>query len=275
MYREISLRMKDIIIRIVAVLVISVIIWNFIAYLSDTFIEHEYSPLRHFIIALITTVLTITLIHVALKTDKTSWSQLGQSTVKTNIKSFLLGFFLWTIPASIGLFICIMLGWVEIKVHTDLSSLLLSVLILFITVFFIEALPEELIFRGYIYRYLNVLFPHWGTIILQSLLFSLFAYFIGAMYSFEQLQFIPSFAIILGIFRAISGSIWTSIGFHVAIMTATQILGTIHGHFDVSGMFILQFFAFILLPSVFGATVLSFINSTYKWDKKEPLIFKT
>src|SRR5699024_12112406 len=110
--------------------------------------------------------------------------------------------------------------------------------------------------RGYIYRYLNAVFPHWGTIILQTLLFSLYAYLIGAMYSVEQVQFIPGFAIILGLFRAISGSVWTSIGFHVAIMTATQILGPIHGHFDVSGMITLQFFAFFLLPSVVGSTVL-------------------
>lgn len=264
-------KMKDIIIRIVAVLVLGIIIWNFIAYLSDTFMGQEYSPLRHFMIALITTILTLILIQVVLKIDKISWNQLGQSTFKTNIFSFLLGFSLWTIPASIGLFICLIVGWVEINVHTDLNSLLLSIFILFITVFFIEALPEELIFRGYIYRYLNALFPHWGTIILQALLFSLFAYFIGAMYSVEQLQFIPGFAIILGVFRAISGSLWASIGFHVAIMTATQILGPMHGHFEVSGIFTLQFFAFILLPSVIGSTVLFFIYSNYNWREKVPL----
>ncbi|CDQ39993.1 CAAX amino terminal protease self-immunity [Virgibacillus salexigens] len=263
-------KMKDIIIRIAAVSASSIIIWNFITYLSDTFMAQQYSPLSHFIIALITTVLTVILLQIALKTDKTSWNQLGQLTVKTNIFSFLLGFFLWTIPAFIGLYICLMLGWVEIKVYTDLSYLLMSILILFITVFFIEALPEELVFRGYIYRYLNALFPHWGTIILQALLFSLFASFIGAMYSVEQLQFIPGFAIILGVLRAISGSVWTSIGFHAAIMTATQILGPIHGHFDVSGMFTLQFLSFILLPSVVGAIVLSFIYSNHNWKRKVP-----
>jgi len=92
------------------------------------------------------------------------------------------------------------------------------------------------------------------------------------MYSVEQLQFIPGFAIILGVFRAISGSVWTSVGFHVAIMTAFQILGPIHKHFDVSGMMTLQFFAFILLPSVVGATVLSFINSNHNWSKTEPFV---
>ena len=231
----------------------------------------EYSPINHFIIAMITTLLTVILIHGALKIDKISWNQLDPSTVKTKIYSFLQGFFLWTIPASIGLIICLIFGWVEIQVHTDWKFLLLSMLILFITVFFIEALPEELIFRGYIYRYLNAVFPHWGTIILQTLLFSLYAYLIGAMYSVEQVQFIPGFAIILGVFRAISGSVWTSIGFHVAIMTAFQVLGPIHGHFDVSGLFTLQFIAFILLPSVVGATVLSFIHTTHNWGEKVPL----
>ncbi|RKQ34010.1 CPBP family intramembrane glutamic endopeptidase [Oceanobacillus halophilus] len=266
-----NVKRKDIMIRIVVVLVLGIIIWNFVSYLSDTFIGKEYNPLSHFIIALITTALTIILIQVLLKSDKISWKHLGQSTFKTNIFSFLLGFFLWTIPATIGLFICLSFGWVEITVHTDFNSLLLSIFILFITVFFIEALPEELIFRGYIYRYLNVLFPHWGTIILQACLFTLFAYFIGAIYSVEQLQFIPGFAIILGVFRAISGSVWTSIGFHIAMMTATQILGPIHGHFDVNGIFTLQFVAFILLPSVVGSTVLSFIYANFNWSKKTPL----
>jgi len=88
------------------------------------------------------------------------------------------------------------------------------------------------------------------------------------MYSVEQLQFIPGFAIILGVLRAISGNMWTSIGFHTAIMAATQILGPIHGHFDVDGMFTLQFFAFILLPSVIGTTVLSFIYSSHNWNEE-------
>ncbi|MGN7313523.1 lysostaphin resistance A-like protein [Alkalicoccobacillus gibsonii] len=269
-----NFRVKDIIIRVITMLFLGTVIWNLMIYLSDTFMGQEYSPLNHFKIALITTFLTVTVTQLMLRLDKFSWDQLGQSTVKANVFSFLLGFLLWAIPASVGLFICLNLGWVEIEVHTDLNYLLLSVFILFITILLIEALPEELIFRGYIYRYLNTLFPHWGTIILQALLFFLFAYLIGAIYSVEQLQFIPGFAIILGAFRAISGSIWTSIGFHVAIMTATQILGPIQGHFNVSGMFTLSFFAFILLPSIVGATTLSLIYSNYNWNKREPLKVK-
>lgn len=266
-----KLKAHSILIRIVGVLVLGIVIWNFMGYIRGLFPEEGYSRINHLFIALMTTILTVVLLEFARKIDGISWIKWGKSSNRTHIFSFFLGFFLWMIPASIGLIICLMLGWVKITLNTDMNILFISILILFITVFLMEALPEELIFRGYIYRYLNVLFPHWMTVILQALSFTLFAYIIGAMYSVEQLQFIPGFAIILGIFRAISGSVWTSVGFHVAIMTATQILGPIHGHFDVSGMLTLKFFAFILLPSVVGSVVLSFIYPNHNWGKTEPL----
>jgi len=50
-------------------------------------------------------------------------------------------------------------------------------------------------------------------------------------------------------------------------VTVTQILEPTHRHFDVSGLMTLQSFAFILLPSVIGATVLSFIYSNHNWRK--------
>lgn len=267
-----QLKAHRILVGIIGVLVLGIVVWNFLGYIRNLLPKEEYSRLNHLFIALLTTVLTVGLLQFARKIDGVSWIKLGQTSNQTHIFSFFLGFFLWIIPASIGLIICLMFGWVKITLNTDMNILLLSTLILFFTVFLMEALPEELIFRGYIYRYLNVLFPHWMTVILQTFLFTLFAYLIGAIYSVEQLQFIPGFAIILGLFRAISGSVWTSIGFHVAIMTAFQILGPIHGHFDVSGMITLQFFAFILLPSVIGATVLSFIYSNHNWRKIEPLV---
>ena len=256
-------------IRILGVFIFGIIFWNIMNYLGNFILGEEFSRINRFNMALITSISTVAFIEFARRIDKISWKQLGQASIRTNIYSFFLGFFLWTIPASIGLIICLMLGWVKITLYTDFNVLLLSILILFITVFLMEALPEELIFRGYIYRYLNVLFPHWGTVILQTLLFSLFAYFIGAMYSMEQIQFLPGFAFILGYFRAVSGNVWTSIGFHVSIMTATQILSPIHNHFDVSGLFTLRFFSFILFPSIIGAIALGFIYPNHKWSNKE------
>ena len=264
------MKMTAIVVRIGIVMLLGIAAWNFVIYISDLTSGEEYSRLTHFFIALLTTFFTIALLGIVCRIDKISWKNLGQASLRANIFSFFVGFLLWTIPAFIGLCICLMLGWVDITFHTDFNTLLLSILILVVTVFLMEALPEELIFRGYIYRYLHVSFPHSLTVILQSLLFTLFAYFIGAMYSVEQIQFIPGFAFILGYFRAVSGNVWTSIGFHVAIMTATQILNPSHGHFDVSGLFTLRFFAFILLPSTIGAIALAFIYPHHKWSQKAP-----
>lgn len=265
------MKTNSVLLRIVIVLIVGTIIWNFIGFINDILFGDGYSRMSHLLIALLTTLLTVALLEFARRIDRISWKHLGLASFRTNSLSFFLGFFLWTIPASIGLFICSMLGWVELTLHTDFARLLISIFILFITVFLMEALPEEFIFRGYIYRYLNVSFPHWFTVILQSLLFSLFAYLIGAMYSIEQIQFLPGFAFIMGYFRAVSGNVWTSIGFHVAIMTATQILSPLHGYFDVSGLFTLRFFAFILLPSTIGAIALAFICPNHKWGDKAPI----
>lgn len=254
--------------RIGIVLLFSILIWRFILYLNGVLTSYEYNRTTHFFIALAITILSFILIDTARRIDKISWHKLGMDNFYTNIISFFTGTMLWAIPAVIGLVICLLAGWVEITVTTNLNQLLLSALILYTTVFLMEAFPEELILRGYVYSYLNTLFPHWITLIIQSLIFSLFAYFVGAMYSVEQLLFIPGFGFMMGYFRAKSGNVWTSIGFHVALMTATQILSPIHNHFDVSGAFAIRFFAFNLLPYVLGAIALEFIYPKYHWGEK-------
>jgi len=263
-----KLTTNRILLRLGIVSIVGIIIWNGLGYITDFLLGDTIGRIHRLLIALITTILTVALLEVARRIDKLSWKQLGVKSVRTNFCLFSLGFFLWLIPAAIGVIICITFGWVEITLHSNWDVLIVSLLLLIITVFFMEALPEELMFRGYMYRYLHILFPHWATVLLQASLFTLFAYFVGALYSVEQIQFIPGFALILGYIRSVSGNVWTSIGFHVAIMTAFQILSPLHEHVDVSGMFALKFFAFILLPSAIGAIALGFIYPNHKWSKK-------
>lgn len=262
------MRVNKVIMKIGVVSILSILIWRFVLYLNFLFAGVEYNRTTHFIMALAITILSFILINTARIKDKISWNQIGMSSLRTNTISFLVGTAIWIIPASIGLVISLLAGWAEITITADLSQLFLSVVILYIIIFLVEAFPEELIFRGYIYSYLNTLFPHWLVIIMQTLIFSLFAYFIGAMYSFEQIMFIPGFGFMLGYFRAKSGNVWTSMGFHAAIMTASQILSPIHGNFDVSGIFAVRFFAFNLLPYIFGAIALEYIYPKHNWSEK-------
>ncbi len=260
---------KKTMMRIGTVLLLSIIIWRFILYFNNILIGNEYNRVSHFLIAGAITILSFIFINAALRIDKIPWYKIGMKNFHKNIISFLVGMTIWAVPAAIGLIICLEVGWVDITVKTaDSSQLLMSILILFITVFLMEAFPEELIFRGYVYSYVNSLFPHWITLIIQTLIFSSFAYLIGAMYSLEQILFIPGFGFMLGYFRAKSGNIWTSIGFHVAIMTATQIFSPMHNHFDITGAFVIRFFAFNLLPYVLGAIALEFIYPKHNWGEK-------
>lgn len=266
--RNYPLNARQIAVRIGVVSLCSVLIWRFVLHLNGILSGDAYSRAAHFLTALAFTASSLLLIGGAKKLDRISWATLGIKDIRANVAAFFVGTLLWAIPAMIGLAICILVGWAKITVTTNLNQLLPSIFILYITVFLIEAFPEELFFRGYIYGYLNAVFPHWGTLIIQSVLFSVFAYFVGAIYSVEQLLFIPGYGFMLGYFRAQSGNVWTSVGFHAAVMTATQILNPIHGHFVVSGVYSLRFFAFNLLPYVLAAAALAFIYPKHNWRER-------
>lgn len=117
------LNINKIWIRILIVLILSIVIWQFTDYLTEVLFSEEYSQINQLFIAVITTVLSIILIQEAFKFDKFHWHIFGMGAFKTNITSFLLGFFLWIIPAAVGLFICVIAGWVEIKAWENIPRL--------------------------------------------------------------------------------------------------------------------------------------------------------
>ena len=264
------MKARTVMIKIGIVTLSSVLIWRFVLYFNNILSGDEYSSTIHFFTGLAITVLSLILVNIACRVDKISWKQIGMGSIGTNIFSFTIGTIIWLVTAAIGLAICLLMGWAEITVTANLIHVLIRIFILYITVFLIEAFPEELIGRGYIYSYLNTIFSHWVTLIIQTLIFTLFAYLIGAIYSLEQLLFIPGYGFMLGYFRAKSGNVWTTIGFHAAIMTATQILNPIHGYFDVNGIFVIQFFAFNLLPYILGAIALEYIYPKHNWREIVP-----
>lgn len=268
--RSDSLKVRNMLVKVSIVFLFSILIWRVIFHFNDLYSIGGYSSMIHFFTALGIAILSFVLIEIMRRIDKVSWKQIGMSNIRTNISSFLIGTILWLIPAFIGLVISLLAGWVEITVLSNINQILLSTIVLYVTVFLIEAFPEEIITRGYIYSYLNTLFPHWVTLILQTLLFTLFAFLVGAIYSIEQLLFIPGYGFMLGYFRSKSGNVWTSIGFHVSIMTASQILNPVHGNFDVNGVIAIRFFAFNLLPYVLGSFALEYIYPNHSWSEINP-----
>src|SRR3546814_8278073 len=70
--------------------------------------------------------------------------------------------------------------------------------------------------------------PGWPAIILQALLFTLFAWAIGAAPTWLDASFIFFFGFVLGLLRG-AKAVPAAIGFHLAFMSTRQFLGPTWG----------------------------------------------
>lgn len=140
----------------------------------------------------------------------------------------LYGALTWLIPAGLGLTVALLLGGVEIRINSSITELVGVILLLILLVFVYEAFPEELIFRGYIYRNLTAAVAPWAAVVIQALLFSAFGTALwvithGWGVFLERSVLFFAMAVVVGCIRLISGSLWAAIGFHLAFQVVMQL----------------------------------------------------
>ncbi|WP_242069708.1 CPBP family intramembrane glutamic endopeptidase [Paenibacillus dendritiformis] len=153
--------------------------------------------------------------------------------------------------ASLGFIIASSQGWIVIeKWHTPdqwLAALLINALIAFLY----EALPEELGLRGMLYDLLRHRFAAWLAVLFQIILFILvpitvtqlqvlFGLAPGNIINMPYIILILSFGICLQLLRLWTGSLWASIGFHLAY---------------------LEIMRFTILPHQYGGPIITFNES--------------
>ena len=240
--------------RVTAVFIISIVIWRLMLLFFGGAALGE-NIFRHIAAGIFTSVLVCILIfaidHIEKKKMALSWNIFFG-----NLKGFGSGFLCWIIPAVISISIFAIAGFVTIQPQVSSATLISQAFILFAAVFLIEAFPEEII-RGYIFSSLEEHYSPWVALFVQTVLFTLFAFFIGSLYSQEQLLFIPGFGFLLGYFRMLSRSISFSMGFHAALMTFTQLLAPSRQLLEANGsFFVLRFLSFVLLPAIFSSVIL-------------------
>ncbi|MCY7826505.1 CPBP family intramembrane metalloprotease [Bacillus spizizenii] len=119
-------------------------------------------------------------------------------------------------------------GWIKVT-QFHFSAHLVTVLLLNMMIaFFYEAFPEELTFRGTMYYALNRRFNCFIALLLQPILFVLAPLTVsGLQYiagiespaiTLDYIVLLLSFGFILQLLRIVTGSLWTSIGFHLAFL---------------------------------------------------------
>ncbi|MEH1124255.1 CPBP family intramembrane glutamic endopeptidase [Micromonospora sp. CPCC 206061] len=239
--------------RIAIVFGAATLIWLFIHWMGDALFGSGYDRGRHVASAVAATALAVPMVVLAYRhLDRLPWSGLRRASPGTVGRLLLLGMAGYLIPAGLAVAAITATGGLTIGLRGSLAEAVLSVLALVVLVFLYEALPEELVFRGYLFRNLATALPRWAAVLAQAALFTLFGVVVGAAGSVDRIVLFFAFAYVQGVIRAVTDTLWVPVGFHLAFQTAEQIVGPFWDRFAVSDLDLLQQIALGLIPLALG-----------------------
>ncbi len=188
---------------------------------------------------------------------------------------FVLGTVLWLSGALIGAIVMRATGWPGVSLAAPGSDAVALAVALPFLVFLYEALPEELLFRGYLYRNLADRLPRWAAVGAQAGLFTAFGVAIGAAGSIDRLVLFVTFALTLGILRVVTESVWACIGYHLAFQTVSQWLSAGHrigwlSVADRAGFDVVVLWAFPVVGVGLALAVWSVWQAGTAWRSPDP-----
>ena len=169
------------------------------------------------------------------KVDKGTPVSIGLVKPSKAIIQILFGFGLIAVPLILTILLSQIFGWGEISLNIS-NGILITFIIGMISIFFTDALTEELIFRGYIFSNLKERFNVWISSLITLLLFVLFPI---VLISIQKVIEIEGFLTITGSYvitliffgafvqylRVLTKSIWVGVGFHWFFVHMNQLMG--------------------------------------------------
>jgi len=167
--------------------------------------------------------LTIAVIALLLRRERRGLADAGLTGIRSGWRLALWGALVWAVPAALAFAVLAALG-APLSISSDAADVVLTVVLLVLAVLLLEALPEELVFRGYVTTALGDLTRGWATIVVQAVLFTLFAGVLRQNWNATDLSLFLAMGIGFGYIRMVTGSIWMSIGFHLAFQTGSQLV---------------------------------------------------
>lgn len=213
-----------------------------------------YTLAGHIQSAVLATLLAVPMV-IAVRRwlDGGTLAGLGLEVSPAAIKPFAVGALAFLAPSALGFALVLGLGWARITPLAPWGEILAFVPLLVLLVVFYEALPEELAFRGYIYRVLAERHARITAVVAQALLFGLWGALLWTVFSgtpaLDRLVMFCAIGFVLGLVRAMTGSVWATIGLHTGFQTVAQLLlNTERGHFAVENADILQLVAIGIVP---------------------------
>lgn len=187
--------------------------------------------------------------------DRRRLRDAGLTNIRVGWRLVLWGAVVWTVPAALAFGALALLGS-PLTVTVPASDLALTVFLLLCAVLLTEAIPEEAVFRGYVTTALGGLTRGWGIILIQAVLFTLFAALLRQNWNFTDLSLFLAMGIGFGYLRMITGSVWMPIGFHTAFQTGAQLVLT-HDAVGFAGDTGAAMLALGVVPFAAAATLIS------------------
>lgn len=172
--------------------------------------------------------------------DRAPTAGLGLPGPGKSARSLALGMGIIALPLATTIVAAKLFGWATVTV-SDADAAIGGLLFGMLTVFFFEALPEELAFRGYIYRNLNTRLSRWLAglvavglfVLLPVILIPIQEHLLRMDVSVGGASHLTAgYLITLAIFgsfvqylRILTRSIWTGVGFHFAFVLLDRVIG--------------------------------------------------
>jgi membrane protease YdiL (CAAX protease family) len=157
--------------------------------------------------------------------DRRPWSGINLTLDRTVVPHLLFGIVLATILTTVAAAATVQLGladWGWSANATKESAeqgFVTTIFMIAMSTLLVQGFPEELVFRGYIFRNLGATLPLWATVGSSSLIFgSMHAFSSGGATTLgERLLYavaMTGFGVMLAVCRTVSGRLWLGIGFH-------------------------------------------------------------
>jgi uncharacterized protein len=188
--------------------------------------------------------------------DRRPWSGIGLTADRTAILHLLFGIVLATIVSTVAAATAVQLGladwswWANATKDTKESpkqGLATAIIMIVMSALLVQGFPEELVFRGYMFRNLGQRLPLWATVASSSLIFGSMHLLSngGATTLGERMLYavtMTGFGLMLAACRTVSGALWLGIGFHGGYDAFNGYLITIHqGAFTGAWLIMLVF----------------------------------
>ncbi|MFN2535472.1 MAG: lysostaphin resistance A-like protein [Pseudonocardiaceae bacterium] len=151
--------------------------------------------------------------------DRRPWSGVGLTLDRIAIPQLVFGLVLATILATVAGAAAVHLGladWAWSAEATNKSAeqgLASAAILIALSVLLVQGFPEELVFRGYMFRNLGATLPLWATVTVSSLIFGSMHVFSsgGATTLGERMLYavaMTGFGLMLAACRTVSGALW-------------------------------------------------------------------